>query len=141
MDDLNIDKPKVAVSGGTQHTIPFENGLELTFLGILSLSFIGFFIFRGSWIGLVFGHTAALSIMVFYAALSGTIARWKGFNVRRAFQAGLIIPIIAGVISAFTLPPTTGGLIPMTCGGWIALGTGILIIIVYLIMRRKSPGR
>jgi uncharacterized membrane protein YjjP (DUF1212 family) len=141
MDDLSIEEQQVAVSSGKKQTIPFENNLELIFLGVLSLSFIGYFVFRGSWIGFIFGHTAALSIMVFYACLTGAIARWKGFNYRRAFQAGFFIPIFAGAISAFALPPTTSGIIPMTCGGWAVLGTGVIIVIAYLIMKRKAPGQ
>jgi hypothetical protein len=118
-------------------TFSLINQLELIFLGVLSLSFLGFFIFRGSWIGYVFAHTAGLSMMVFYASLTGVIARWKGFNHRLAFRTALLAPIILGIISAFVLPATVDGMIPITCGGWTALGTGLIVVLAALVF----PGR
>ncbi|MFC1481364.1 hypothetical protein ACFL6E_03850 [Candidatus Neomarinimicrobiota bacterium] len=138
MNDLSFERPRYAASNRGRQTIPFEAKLELLFLGVLSISFLGYFIFRQHWIGFIFAHTAALSIMGFYACLAGAIAQWRGFSYRRAFQIGFFPPIIAGVISAFTLRPTTNGIIPMTCGGWAALGTGLVVMVAYLLIRKKD---
>ncbi|MFC1619341.1 hypothetical protein ACFL45_05290 [Candidatus Neomarinimicrobiota bacterium] len=141
MGELSFEQERNAALNRDKQTTPFENKFELIFLGVLSISFLGFFAFRGLWIGFIFGHTAALSIMGFYACLTGAIAQRKGFGYRRAFRTGFFVPIIVGAVSAFILTPTVDGIVPMTCGGWAALGTGVIVVIAYLIIKRKAPDR
>jgi hypothetical protein len=116
--------------------ISAESKLQLLFLGVLSISFVGYFALRELWIGVVMGHTAALSIMGFYGCLAGAIAKKKGRSYRRAFQIGFFLPIILGGISAFLLAPLEEGIV--ACGGWISLATGIVVVISYLFIKRKD---
>ena len=114
-----------------------QRNLYLIFLGLLSVSFIGYPIFKSTWIGLIFGHTGGLSIMVFYGGLTGTLAKRKGYKYFNGFKVGFLVPIILGIISAFLLVPSESRL-PLTCGGWTALGSGLLILIIFLFIKKKK---
>ncbi len=114
------------------------SNIQLVFLGLLSVSFIGYFAFREQWIGFIFAHIAALSIMGFYGCLTGLLAKRKGRNYWKAFRIGFFIPIILGVIAGFLLGPEEGSNLPLTCGGWISLAAGIIIIIPYLFIKQKN---
>jgi hypothetical protein len=116
--------------------VPLEHKLHLILLGLLSFSFLGFFALRHLWIGLVFAHTAALGIMGFYGCLAGAIAKHKGYRYWRAFQIAFLLPIILGAISAFIFVPE--GRLPLTCGGWVSLGAGILILVIYALIKKKK---
>jgi hypothetical protein len=114
-----------------------QKNLYLIFLGLLSVSFVGYPIFRSTSLGLVFGHTGGLSIMVFYGGLVGTIAKRKGYKYFNGFKVGFLIPIILGIIAAFLLVPSQSHL-PLTCGGWVALSSGLLIVIIFLFIKKKK---
>lgn len=115
-----------------------QNKLYLFFLGILSAGFLGFFLFRGTWLGLIFGHLDGLAIMGFYGGLTEVIAIKKGYKYFFGFKIGLIIPIVLGITSAFLLAPYAGGNLFITCGGWTALGSGLMIVIVFLLIKKKN---
>ncbi len=119
------------------NSIPLESKIPLLFLGLLSISFLGYFAFQELWIGFVFAHAAALSIMGFYGCLAGSIAKKKGYSYPKAFQIGFFLPVILGGISAFLLVPSGEGNLPLTCGGWTSLATGIVIITFYAIIKEK----
>ena len=123
---------------GSCNNIPLENKVQLFFLGLLSVSFIGYFAFRTLWIGFIFGHIAALSIMGFYGCLAGTIAKKKGYSYGRAFQIGFFLPIILGGISAFLFVPSGERSLPLTCGGWVSLAAGIIVVIFYSFMKKRG---
>jgi hypothetical protein len=118
----------------------------LVFLGLLSLSFIGYFAVRahrstslsGYWMGLIFGHLAAVSIMGFYGCLAGAIANRKRYVYVRAFCMGFFLPILLGGISAFVMAPWEDGRLPVTCGGWVSLGSGVIVVISYLFVKRRD---
>jgi len=129
-NDLNI---------GSDYDIERESKVHLLFLGVLSVSFIGYFALRSHWIGFAFGHLAAISIMGFYGSLAGYIARKKGLSYGFAFKIGFFIPIILGIISAFLLVDE-GSRLPLTCGGWTALAAGIVVALVYLFLPKKDRG-
>lgn len=118
--------------------IPTESKVQLLFHGLLSISFLGFFMFRELWIGFIFAHIAAISIMGFYGCLAGAIAKKKGYQYWRAFQIGFFLPIILGAISAFTFVPESNRGLPLTCGGWVCLGTGLGVVIFFLLIKRKQ---
>ena len=118
--------------------VTVENKLQLLFLGLLSLSFIGYFALRDNLTGFVFAHLSAISIMGFYGCLSAAIAKNKGYSYKRAFLIGFLTPLILGIISAFLLAPYIEGDLPLTCGGWTVLGVGIVIVIIYLIIKKKK---
>ena len=114
-----------------------QRNLYLIFLGLLSVSFIGYPIFKSTWIGLIFGHIGGLSIMVFYGGLIGTLAKRKGYKYFNGFKVGFLVPVILGVISAFLLVSSESRL-PLTCGGWTALSSGLLIVIIFLLIKKKK---
>jgi hypothetical protein len=118
--------------------IPLESKVHLLFLGLLSISFVGYFALRKLWIGFIFGHIAALSIMGFYGCLAGAIAKKKGYSYWRAFQIGFFFPIILGIILAFLFAPSGEGNLPLTCGGWVSLGAGIVVVISYSLIKKKK---
>jgi hypothetical protein len=129
--------PKRRTSGD----ISFESKLHLLFLGLLSISFIGYFALRELWIGFIFAHTAALGIMGFYGCLAGAIAKKKGYSYGRAFQTGFFLPIILGGISAFLFLPSGQRGLPLSCGGWVSLATGILVVISYSFIKKKDTSK
>ena len=114
-----------------------QRNLYLIFLGLLSVCFIGYPIFRSTSLGLVFGHIGGLSIMVFYGGLTGTLAKRKGYKYFTGFKVGLLVPIILGIVAAFLLVPSQSRL-PLTCGGWTALSSGLLIVIIFLFIKKKK---
>ncbi len=119
------------------NNISLESKIQLVFLGFLSISFIVYFALRGHWVGFVFAHVAAFSIMGFYGCLAGAIARMKGYGYWRAFKTGFFIPIILGAISAFLIVPDGERSLPLTCGGWTALAAGIIVVIIYSFIKKK----
>ena len=120
------------------HPMPLESKVQLFFFGLLNFSFIGYFALRQSWIGFIFAHMAALGIMGFYGCLAGTIAKNKGYRYSRAFQLGFFLPIIFGAISAFLWVPAGEGHLPLTCGGWVSLAAGIVVVIAFAVVKKRD---
>ncbi len=141
MTETGTEEKRNVPKRGAVSDISFESKLHLLFLGLLSISFIGYFALRELWIGFIFAHVAALSIMGFYGCLAGAIAKKKGYSYGRAFQTGFFLPIILGGISAFLLVPSGQRGLPLTCGGWIALAAGIVVVISYSFVKKKDTGR
>ena len=138
MAELNTAENQNVQKSEPVNNIPLESKVQLLFLGLLSISFVGHFALREHWIGFIFAHVAAVSIMGFYGCLAGVIAKKKGYSYGRAFQIGFFLPIILGGISAFIFVPTELTSLPLTCGGWVCLFTGILVVIYYLIIKNKG---
>jgi hypothetical protein len=138
MNELNTEEQQNFPQRESVNNIPFESKVQLLFLGLLSISFVGYFALRTHWIGFIFGHLAALSIMGFYGCLVAAIAKKKGYRYGRAFQLGFLLPIILGVISAFLFAPSGETSLPLTCGGWVSLATGIIIVLFYSLVRNKD---
>ncbi len=138
MTELNTEENQNDKKRGSSNNIPLESKVNLLFLGLLSISFVGYFALRTHWIGFIFGHIAALSIMGFYGCLSGAIAKKKGYSYWRAFQIGFFIPIILGAISAFLFVPESYRGLPLTCGGWVSLAAGIVVVISYSFIKKKD---
>jgi hypothetical protein len=137
IESIKVKKENVQIQE-SGYKIPFESKLHLLFLGLLSLGFIGYFVFKHHWIGFIFAHTAALSIMGFYGCLAGVIAKKKGYAYRKAFQIGFFLPIVLGAISAFLLGPSVERSLLLTCGGWTSLAAGIVIVLFYSFVRKKE---
>ena len=115
-----------------------ESTTQLFFLGILSVGFVGHFAMRKIWPGFIFAHLAALGIMGFFGCLAGAIAKKKGYGYGMAFRFGFFVPLIFGVASAFLLAPAGDGRLPLTCGGWFSLISGIIVVLVYAVVRRRE---
>jgi len=138
MNELETEEKQCVPQRESVNNISLESKVQLVFLGLLSISFVGYFALREHWIGFIFGHTAALSIMGFYGCLAGAIAKKKGYSYGRAFQIGFFIPIILGGISAFLFVPLGERSLPLTCGGWVSLAAGIVVVISYLFVKKKD---
>ncbi len=109
--------------------IAIQTKIHLLFMALLSIGFLGFWIFwrlQRPQTGLIFAHTAALGMMGFYGSWAGALAGKKGYGLWKAFSAGFFLPIVAGFISVIIYNPTDHLL---RCGGWEALGTGLLVVI------------
>lgn len=141
MTELRTEEQQNVPKRGTSGDISFESKLHLLFLGLLSISFIGYFALRELWIGFIFAHVAALGIMGFYGCLAGAIAKKKGYSYGRAFQIGFFLPIILGGISAFLFVPSGQSGLPLTCGGWVSLAAGIVVVISYSFVKRKDASK
>ena len=76
--------------------------------------------------------------MGFYGCLTGAIAKKKGYNYWRAFQIGFFLPIILGGISAFLFVPESERGLPLTCGGWVSLAAGIVVVISYSFIKKRD---
>ena len=110
--------------------ISLEIKAHLLFMALLSIGFIGFWMFwllqrRG--IGLLFAHMAALGVMGFFGCWAGALAEKKGHGFWKAFKIGFFLPILVGSASAFLYNPTN---LFIRCGGWEALATGLGVVIV-----------
>lgn len=136
MTELNTEEKQKVPKRELDNNISLESKVNLLFLGLLSISFVGYFALRKFWIGFVFGHTAGLSIMGFYGCLAGVIAKKKGHSYGRAFLIGFFVPIILGAISAFLFVSESERGLPLTCGGWVSLGAGIVVVIFYLLIKK-----
>ncbi len=141
MTELNTEEKQNFLKREPVNNISLESKVQLLFLGLLSVSFVGYFALRELWIGFIFGHTAALSIMGFYGCLAAAIAKKKGYSYGRAFQIGFFLPIILGGISAFLFAPSGESSLPLTCGGWVSLGAGIVVVISYSFIKRKDNSK
>ena len=111
--------------------ISLEIKAHLLFMALLSIGFLGFWIFwllqrRG--IGLVFAHTAALGMMGFFGCWAGALAGKKGRGFWKPFKIGFFLPILVGAASAFLYNQTD---LFIRCGGWEALVTGMGVVIVF----------
>jgi hypothetical protein len=136
MTELKTEEYQNVPKREAVNNISLESKLQLLFHGSLSISFVGYFALREHWIGFIFAHTAALSIMGFYGCLAGAIAKKKGYSYGRAFQIGFFVPIILGGISAFIFVPSGERSLPLTCGGWVSLATGIVVVISYFFVKK-----
>jgi hypothetical protein len=141
MTELNTEERQEFPNREPVNDIPLESKIHLLFLGLLSISFVGYFALQKLWIGIIFGHTAALSIMGFYGCLAGAIAKKKGYSYGRAFQIGFFLPIILGVISAFLFVPSGERSLPLTCGGWVSLAAGIVVVLTYFFIKKKDTSK
>ena len=105
---------------------------------MLIISVAGYFVFSERWVNIITNHLGGLGITGLLACLTGFIAKKKGYNYWRTFSIGFLFPIIIGAISAFMFSPESNRGLPLTCGGWISLVTGIVIITLYSFIKKKD---
>ena len=110
---------------------------HLFIMGILSVGFVGYFALQESWVGYVFAHLTALGIMGFYGSLAGWIAHRKGYSYTRAFKVGFLLSLCMGVLTAFIFAYGENTALPLTCGGWTVLFTGLVVVIFYSLLRNR----
>ena len=126
----------------------FENS-KMTFakkiflLSIITLIFglIGYFIFWNHWIRIIFAHIGALGIIGLFACLTGAIAEKKGLNYRNAVLLGFFPSIFIGIIADYLVDPPGEYGLPSSCGGVVSLGVALIVVVIYLIAKkRKTSG-
>jgi hypothetical protein len=114
-----------------------ENKINLILLGVLSIGFLGFFALHTHWVGLIFAHIAALAIMGFFGSWAAYIAKNKGYHYWSAFRVGFFPPLILGILAAFLFVPDDRSHLPITCGGWVSLAAGLVIVLIFVFLRKK----
>ncbi len=114
------------------------NRITLISLGLLIVGTAGYFSLRGYWFFYLFAHAGALGVMGLLGVAAGSIARKKGYDFTKAFYTGFVIPIVLGLIAVFVVRYAGGEGTPFYCGGSVSLAAAILIIVGYLLVRRKT---
>jgi hypothetical protein len=111
-----------------------DSKIFLLFLGLLVVGGTGYFALRDLGLDSLFAHVGGLGIIGLFAALTGFIARKKGYGYRDAFLLGFGLPILLGVISVLLVDA-------MSCGGSVSLGVALLVVIIYSLAKRRDALR
>lgn len=114
-----------------------QSKLKLISLVTIISGVIGYFAFWNHWIRYIFAHVGALGIIGLIAWFAGIIAARKGLNVKRAVLLGFFPPVILGIIAVYLVDPPSEGLIPSSCGGVVSLGIALIVVIIYLAVRKR----
>ena len=119
------------------HNITIENKMLMLSLGLLIISFAGYFAFHDLWVRYVCAHTGGLSIMGLFGCWAGVIAKKKGYRYWKAFLLGFALPTLLGIIST-GLVYVQGG---HGCGGVVSIVAAILVVIFYYIGKHKDVSK
>lgn len=104
----------------------------------LTIGLIGYFIFWNHWTRYIFAHIGALGIIGLFACLAGLIAQKKGLNYRKAVFFSFFPSIFFGVIAVYLVEPPRENGLPSSCGGVVSLGVAIIVVIIYLIAKKRK---
>jgi peptidoglycan/LPS O-acetylase OafA/YrhL len=113
-------------------------------LVLVIIGTVGFFTLRGHWAFYPLAHAGALGVLGLLGALAGLIAEKKGYDFRKAFLVGLLVPVALGVIAVFAVKIIGGEGTPFYCGGSVCLAAAIILIIIYSLVKarpHKIPNR
>ena len=108
--------------------------LLLAAIFAIILGFFGFLISGHSTEGYVFAHVGGLGILSILGSLSGYLARKKGYGYGVAYFWGFAFPAITGIVAVVVIHSTGGG----GCGGIVSLTLGLLVVIVYTLIRPRT---
>lgn len=106
-------------------------------LVLLIIGTVGFFTLRGHWAFYPLAHAGALGVLGLLGALVGLIAEKKGYDFRRTFLVGLLVPIVLGVMAVFAVKVIGGEGTPFYCGGSVCLAAAIILIIIYSLVKAR----
>jgi cell shape-determining protein MreD len=104
----------------------------------LIVGLIGYFIFWNHWTRYIFTHIGALGIIGLFACLTGLIAEKKGLNYRKAVLLGFFPSILLGIIADYLIDPPRENGLPSSCGGVVSLSVAIIIVIIYLMTKKRK---
>jgi hypothetical protein len=107
-----------------------KRNIPLIFLVLLIVSIIGYFSSDSNWLEFTFAHLGGLFIVGFMGHCSGIIAMKKGYNYWKAFSMGFFLPIGIGFTPVFLFKS-------ISCGGSISLAVALLIVLSYLVVKRR----
>lgn len=110
----------------------------LASLGLVILGFAGGYPLRDTWTGFWLYHVGGLGALGLLASAAGAIAGRKGYGFWRAYVLALSLPILAGVIAAYCVPPKGDGARPAACGGAISLIAALVVVILCTFVRRRE---
>ena len=116
----------------------FEKKIFTLSIITLILGLIGYFIFWNHWIRYIFTHIGALGIIGLFACLAGFIAQKKGLNYRKAVLLGFFPSIFLGIIADYLIDPPRENDLPSSCGGVVCLSVAIIVVIIYLIAKKRK---
>ncbi len=115
---------------------------EIRILVVLLCLFVvgvaGWIVLRGQMVGYIFAHVGAFGVVGLLGVAAGYIAKKKGRDFIKAFMLGLLVPIVLGVAAVFAVCLFQGPGTPIYCGGSVSLAVSVLMIIGYLLMKRKT---
>jgi energy-coupling factor transporter transmembrane protein EcfT len=115
-----------------------EKWTSLLSLSLLIVGSTGYFsLHRDSWIFYVFAHMGALGVIGLLACAAGVVARMKRRNYWRAFIIVTLLPIISGLVAVLIFLMGEEG--HLYCGGVVSLAVSILLIVFYLLLKKKAP--
>lgn len=113
----------------------WEKRLPFVFLGFLAISILVHFLLNNHWTIIITNHLGGLGIIGLLACLTRFIAKRKAYNYTKVFRLSFFLPIIFGLIAAIIISIKINF---FYCGGGISLLTSLLIVLAYLIIRKKS---
>lgn len=107
-------------------------------LGFILIGFGGGYLLGDGWLEFVLYHVGGLGAIGLLACASAAIAERKGYGYRRAWIVAVLLPVVTGVIAAYLAPPGNRGIEPAACGGSVSLGVGLILIVIWSFIGRKS---
>ncbi len=120
-----------------------ESCEKRTFLISLSCLLVGsvgyFLLSRDVWIFYLFAHLGALGVMGLSGVAAGVLARKKHRGYWTAFSLGFLLPIILGIVAVLIFWLGEDG--KLYCGGSVSLVVAILVIVFYLLAKKKKPSQ
>jgi peptidoglycan/LPS O-acetylase OafA/YrhL len=106
-------------------------------LGLLIIGIIGYFsLNRDLWLFYVFAHVGALGVIGLLAGVAGFVAKKKQRSYWKAFVVVTVSSIVSGLIAVLILFAGEEG--QLYCGGTVSLAVAIVLIILYLFMKKKA---
>lgn len=107
-------------------------------LGLLIVGTIGYFALHNFPVMYLFAHMGALGVIGLFGVLTGFISEKKGRSFWWAFSLNFYLPIILGLLAVFLVYFMKGGENAIYCGGSISLAVAILLVISYLLVRKRN---
>ena len=107
-------------------------------LVLIVIGFGGGYVLGDGRLEFVLYHLGGLGATGLLACASAAIAKRKGYGYWRAWLIALFLPLVLGFITAYLAPPGNQGIKPGACGGSVSLGVGIILIVVWSIMKQRK---
>jgi hypothetical protein len=101
------------------------------------ISILSYFLLsRDFWMFYLFAHIGAMGVMGLFGCLVGYLANKKQRDYWTAFLLGSILPIVLGLLAVLYFYIKQDGV--LYCGGSVSLLVALLVVLSYLIVRKKQ---